>query len=137
MPAKHRLYFHNENVVRSEVYGFRLPHRLSLDAGRVGVAVAPLLALGVHDLLDVLLLELAVLVVAVGLVDGVGDGVEDVGALLEDVVHLLEGAEAGLGEEEVDAGEHKRVAERPGSAFSFRKKEKLGDNETYMTAKMI
>lgn len=60
-----------------------------------------LAVLVLHNLLDELGLELAVLVVAVGLPDGDVHNVENVGGLLEDVIHLLQRAVAGLGEEEV------------------------------------
>ena len=61
-------------------------------------------------LLEVLGLEVAVLVVAEGLLEGNGRGVEDACALLEDVVHFLERAVAGFGEEEVHDGEDEGVA---------------------------
>lgn len=54
--------------------------------------------------------EFAVLAVAVGLVSGDGDHVENAGGLVEDGVHFLEGAVGGLGVEEVDDGEDERVA---------------------------
>lgn len=61
-------------------------------------------------LLEVLRLEVAMLVVAVGLLEGDGGGIEDACALLEDIVHFLERAVAGLGEEEVHDGDDEGVA---------------------------
>lgn len=63
-----------------------------------------------EGLLEVLGLEVAVLVVVVGLLEGDFRGVEDACALLEDVVHFLEGAVAGFGEEEIHDREDEGVA---------------------------
>jgi len=54
--------------------------------------------------------KFAVLTVAVRLVAGNGDHVEDAGGFVEDAVHLLEGPVGGLGIEEVDDGEDECVA---------------------------
>ena len=65
-----------------------------------------------HVLLGILVVdeELALLAVAVGLVAGDGDNIEDAGCLLEDDVHFLQGAVCGLGVEEVDDWEDECVA---------------------------
>ena len=67
-------------------------------------------ALATDGLFEVLWLELAVLVVAVGLLDRVRDGIENIRGLLEDVVHLFKGTVTSLGEEEVHRGEDESVA---------------------------
>ena len=53
--------------------------------------------------------KLAVLAVAVGLVAGDGDHVEDTGGLVEDGVHLLQRSVGGLWIEEVDNREDEGV----------------------------
>lgn len=53
--------------------------------------------------------EFAMLAVAVGLVAGDGDDVEDTSRLVEDGVHFFEGSVGGFGIEEVDDGEDKCV----------------------------
>lgn len=91
-----------------------------LDLARLVGAVAALVlgldvardAVAADGLLDVLGLKLAVLVVAVRLLDRVCDGVEDVGGFLEDGIHFLQRSVPGLGEEEVHDGEHEGVAGR-------------------------
>lgn len=106
---------------------------------RGSLEVLSLLALRMivlHDLVDKLGIELALLIVAVGLPDGDIHHVEDAGGLLEDVVHLLQGTTTRLGEEEVDKGEDKCVAVIITVSF------KSGTSghrpaESYMTAKMI
>lgn len=61
--------------------------------------------------LNILRLEVSVLVESVGFLERNGHGIEDIGRLLEDVIHFFEGPKTGLGEEEVNTGEHKSVAE--------------------------
>lgn len=56
--------------------------------------------------------QLAVLAVAVGLVAGDRDDVEDAGRILEDSVHLLQGSVGGLRVEEIDDGEDESVDDR-------------------------
>jgi hypothetical protein len=60
--------------------------------------------------LEIFRLEVSVLVVAVWLMDGNANAVEDVGGLLEDGIHFFQGTIASLREEEVDTGEHESVA---------------------------
>lgn len=62
------------------------------------------------SVLEVLRLELAMLVVAIGLFDGDGNGIENIGRFLKDSVHLFQGAVACFREEEVDDGEDERVS---------------------------
>jgi hypothetical protein len=59
--------------------------------------------------LKIFWLEVSVLVVAVWLVNGNGNAVEDVGGLLEDGIHFFQGTVASLRKEEVDAREHESV----------------------------
>lgn len=54
--------------------------------------------------------KLALLSVAVGLVAGDRNGIEDAGCLVEDCVHLLQGPIGSFGVEEVDDGEDKCIA---------------------------
>lgn len=82
---------------------------LSTVALRAGRDVLDM-ALAAESLFKVLGLELTMLVVAVGLLDRVRDGVEDVRGLLEDVVHFFERTVTSLGEEEVHRGEDESVA---------------------------
>lgn len=56
--------------------------------------------------------ELSVLAVAVRLVAGNRDDVEDAGRILEDSVHLLQGPVGGLGIEEINDGEDEGVDDR-------------------------
>lgn len=56
--------------------------------------------------------ELAFLAVAVRLVAGHRDDVEDAGGLLENSIHLLQGSVGGLGVEEIDNGEDEGVDDR-------------------------
>lgn len=65
--------------------------------------------LAADNLLEVLWLEQTMLIVAVGLLDRNGNGIEDVRGLLEDIVHLFQGTTACLGEEEVYNREDKCV----------------------------
>lgn len=83
--------------------------------------------------LQVLRFELTMLIVAVGLLDGDGDGIENVCGLLEDSVHLLQGAIPGFGEEEVHNGEDECVS----VAVSLSLGGIDSDQKSYMTAKMI
>jgi hypothetical protein len=64
--------------------------------------------------------KLALLSIAVGLVAGNGDNVENAGSLVEDGVHLFEGAVGGLWVEEVDDGEDKGVAVEYGQGCEIR-----------------
>lgn len=69
------------------------------------------------SVLEILRLELAMFVVAIGLFDGDGNSIENVGRFLKDSVHLFQGAVACFGEEEVDDREDecvsKLVSSRP------------------------
>ena len=85
--------------------------RLHFLLGTTAIVVGPLFdTFVVQNLLDILLLELTVLVVAVRLIEGIRNNVENVRTLLENIVHLFQGAKTSLGKEEVHAGKNKRVA---------------------------
>lgn len=77
-------------------------------------------------LLGVLIVDekLAVLAVAMGLVAGDRDQVEDAVRLVEDRVHLFQGAVGGFGVEEVDDGEDDCIA---GSGLDGRQGKSRGD----------
>lgn len=85
----------------------RLRHLLSRLVNIIRIRLLNTLA---THLLRILGLELAVLVKAVRLSDGVVHDVENVGGLLEDVVHFFERAVARLGVEEPYDGEDDGVA---------------------------
>ena len=62
------------------------------------------------SLLQVLRFELAMLIIAIRLLNGDSNDIEDIRRLLEDSVHLFKGPVAGLREEEVHTGEHECVS---------------------------
>lgn len=74
------------------------------------VVVRLVMVLVVLSLFNVLSLELSVLVKTVWLFDRDGHDVKDVGRLFENGVHFFKRAKLRLGEEEVDAWEHERIA---------------------------
>lgn len=129
LPASHLIHHNSSRTDLASLDFARVCHNLlivfnslliPLDLVRLVGAVSALVldpdvaggAVAADSLLDVLGLELSVLVVAVRLLDRVGDGIEDVGGFLEDGVHFLERSVPGLGEEEVHDGKHESVAAR-------------------------
>lgn len=63
----------------------------------------------VLGLFKVLCLDVAVFVVAVWFLNGVGHCVENTGGFLENVIHLLQGTQTSLWEEEIYTGKHESV----------------------------
>lgn len=66
---------------------------------------------------EVFRFQLAMLVIAVRLLDGYSDSVEHIRGFLEDSIHFFQGAVASFGEEEVDKGEDESVSMFVSCAF--------------------